>query len=474
MSEAFKTFFERSPALLFSLFALFGALFSFGTHSALLPALFLLFVIKRRIACISLCLLVFSISKIFYVIPPETVIGKGVIQITGERAAKNNRGWVYRAVITDFFSKEQVVAKKIPCSIYSPLKRETDFVYQVSGTLKKTQGAFYTMRVKNDWEPLKKKPNLVDLRNFCKKWFQDYLSNHISQEKAAGFLGGLSTGVLDDPILLKQFERRGLTHLLAISGFHFAMIAICFHFIFRIFLPSKLNALLLIVLLSSYFLFIGFAPSVQRAWLVAIVALIGLLVEKRPSGINSLGLALFVGVLLDPLTVLNAGFQLSFLAAAGILFLFKPLEKGLQILIPKSGFLNFMRENLALGIAVHLAIIPHLLFLFHKMPWHGLLYNLYFPFLVTISLILVIVATLMHMVLPPLGLLLHQLNGFYTQMALDMLELPLIPHKTWYVGQFPAYLLTIYLTLLFGGAIYLNEYFRKRRFEDPRLDFHFI
>ena len=478
MKESLETFFERAPALLYGLCLLFGSLFALEIYSPLLPTLLLFFVFKNKQRLIFLVLIAFSffLVKSRYEFPPKEITGIARISLTSLQEAKR-KGFIYRGVVREMVpdGESSSVASGLPCSLFSPLREACDQEYLVHGTLKQGNGKYYFLKTKEEWIPLKYSNNLASMRYDAKQKVSAYLKDAIADPRAAGFLSGLSTGELKDAVLLKEFEKRGLSHLLAISGFHFAMISLTFHFIFRLFLPVKWNAACLILLLTAYFLFIGNSPSVMRAWTIAMVTLVGLLIEKRGNGVNSLGVALILALLLNPLTALNAGFQLSYLATAGILFLFSPLEILLRPLLPKTEnvVLNFVRDALALGLAVHLAILPHLLYLFHKMPWHGLFYNLFFPALVTLSLIVLILGCLLHLMFPPLGLVLHKFNSLYTGVILKLMESPLCPHKTWYVGQIPAIVVTLYLMVVFGGAILLRSYFEKRR-EEHRLEFCFF
>lgn len=478
MKESIKTFFNKTPALFYALFLLFGSLLALEIYSPLVPASLLFYVFKNKQRMIFLLLMAsaFLLVKSRYTFPQKEITGIARISLTSIREAKY-KGFVYKGVIKEMIpdGEEFSVASCLPCSFFSPLKQECNQDYLVHGILREGKGKYYFLKSKEEWIPIDHSKNLVSLRYDLKKRMLTYLKKQIADSRVAGFLSGLATGELRDDVLLKAFEKRGLSHLLAISGFHFAMIALTFHSIFRIFLPPKWNAALLMLLLTSYFLFIGNSPSVMRAWIIACVALVGLLIEKRANGINSLGIALMISLLFNPLNALNAGFQLSYLATAGILFLFSPLKILLRPLFPKTDnfVMNFCRDSLALGLAVHVAIFPHLLHLFHKMPWHGLFYNFFFPALVTLSLIGLILGCLFHLLIPPLGLLVHKFNAIYTGMVLRLMEIPLCPHKTLYVEKVPPLVLTLYLTLVFGGAILLRSYFEKREEED-RLEFCFF
>ena len=83
--------------------------------------------------------------------------------------------------------------------------------------------------------------------------------------------------------------------------------------------------------------------------------------------------------------------------------------------------LHFLRQGLALGIAVNLAALPLTLYHFHKFPLSGLLYNLFFPPMVSISLFLVAAAAGVGLAFPWLASWIHSLNAAYTSFLLNSL-----------------------------------------------------
>lgn len=250
--------------------------------------------------------------------------------------------------------------------------------------------------------------------------------------KNAHFLSGLATGDLENRLLKFQFLKVGLAHLLAISGFHFALLAAFLALFLKPHLREKTIAFLLLILLSSYFLFIGPSPSVSRAYLAALLLLIGRLFDLKASPLNSLGVALTFSLLFEPSILTQLGFQLSFIATGGILLFTKPFDELLLRLLPKRRpaeillmprshqlgyhFLRLFRKVLALLLAVHLVTLPVLLTSFGSFPWLGLIYNLFYPPLISLSLFLLLLSFL----IPPL----HALNELYTSFILIPVEYP--------------------------------------------------
>ena len=71
---------------------------------------------------------------------------------------------------------------------------------------------------------------------------------------------------------------------------------------------------------AGYAALAGFSLPTQRALIMLLVVMGGLLLGRNPRPGNSLGLALLLVALLDPLAELSGGFWLSFCAVAAILY----------------------------------------------------------------------------------------------------------------------------------------------------------
>jgi competence protein ComEC len=140
---------------------------------------------------------------------------------------------------------------------------------------------------------------------------------------------GDRTGI---PAELKTvFYRSGVGHILAISGLHIGIIATVSFFIFRWLLSfvkpvlwnawtRKGAALLTLIPVWAYGLLAGMSPSTLRAVIMVSIFLGALLLEKDPDTLNTLAVAAFMILLLDPSSLFSISFQLSFVAVFSILF----------------------------------------------------------------------------------------------------------------------------------------------------------
>lgn len=383
--------------------------------------------------------------------------GPGTAHFVPTKAKKSPyKGFLFQGHLKGFSpdGTSQMHTYSLPCTLFSQHEYPLNGEYFIHGELKEGRAKHFHLKSKERWQCIQEKRFSIDVERACaKERLGKYLQKVIVQKEPLALLTGLTTGELNDLVLLKEFERRGLSHLLAISGFHFSLLCSFLLLFLRPFFSYKYKAALLILLVTTYLLFIGNTPSVMRAWISCLLTLIASLIEKESLPLNNLGTALAVALILNPLVAINLGFALSFAATAGILLLYTPLSSLLKPFIP----LSLIRSPLALTLAVYITLTPLLLFAFHKIAWHGIFYNLFFPFLIGLALCTLLTATLLHLLLPSLGLLLHTLNTHYTSFLLKLLHYPLIPHHTTYIAHISPWFVASHLTILFFTALYLHQ-----------------
>ena len=115
------------------------------------------------------------------------------------------------------------------------------------------------------------------------------------------------------------FERTGSFHMLVVSGFHLAIVA---GFIFwiakRLRLPRVPATLLTIAASFAYAVFTGFATPVQRSLWMVTLYLLGRLVYRERSAMNTIGFAALCLLVASPRALFDSGFQMTLLAVVSI------------------------------------------------------------------------------------------------------------------------------------------------------------
>lgn len=499
--QALSTFWMQHPALLYGLSFLIGCSIALQPQWIyLLPSFILWSPFLKRPAYLStlvrqfLALLV-MISGIVYT--------KGTIQHPDEKLGRTLEGdvhfsiesitlvskhygkaWRYKGRIRSFYLENELTAFNLPATMQLPLhldQPDPDHSYFFSATLKQVTPFKYVLipDPKKPWHVIANRFSMVKMRYHAKKFVSEYIHKHIQDTHTAAFLTGITTGDFQDNLINYEFNRFGLQHIMAISGFHFAIIAAILNFILSLLLPYKKSTWLLIVFLTLYFVFLGNSPSIMRAWISSTLFLFGTLIGKKSNGLNLLGVGLLTILIYDPLAITNMGFQFSFAATAAILMIYPAVDRSLQMPFPKRPLstmiqmniadqhaytlLSWCRQAIALMFAVNSAALPLTFFYFLKFPLMGLLYNLFFPFMVSIAMVLLIVATGVGILWMPLGQLLHAFNEVYTKYMLSYTyNLPSTLDYYLRVSPFSPALIIVELSILFILGILTHNASEKR------------
>jgi competence protein ComEC len=172
------------------------------------------------------------------------------------------------------------------------------------------------------------------------------------------------------------FAQAGAMHVLAVSGLHVGVVFLVMQFVLELLGTGRwAKVLRLIGLLSglwTFVLFAGGSPSVVRAALMCSFALMA--TKKSPRSI--LQAIVFSAVVLltwNPFYLLDVGFQLSYVAVLGIVYLSPRVT---SIWHPATVILKKPWELMAVSIAAQVMTFPLALLYFHQFPNYFLLTNL--------------------------------------------------------------------------------------------------
>lgn len=152
-------------------------------------------------------------------------------------------------------------------------------------------------------------------------------------EGTAPLVNALLTGdrsSLDDSVM-NSFRDSGASHILALSGLHLGIIYGILLKVTSIFgkHPSvkAFRSLIIISLCGIYTLATGASPSLVRAFLFILVNETARLTHRSNNPLRVYCAALFIQTAINPQVISSTGFQLSYLAMAGIFLLYPALKK---------------------------------------------------------------------------------------------------------------------------------------------------
>ncbi|RPI63410.1 MAG: DUF4131 domain-containing protein, partial [Ignavibacteriales bacterium] len=172
-----------------------------------------------------------------------------------------------------------------------------------------------------------------------------------------------------------EFINSGVVHILAVSGLHVGYVLVIIIFIFGRF-GIYLRSILTIIGLAAFMFLTGVPPSVFRATLMSVVIIIAFLSNRSTNIINSISIAAFIILLLNPNEIYNPGFQLSFSAVLAIGILYPYIQKIIFKLNLKHKWLEYILLFFGVSLSAQIGTLPFTLAYFSKLSVVALFANL--------------------------------------------------------------------------------------------------
>lgn len=190
-----------------------------------------------------------------------------------------------------------------------------------------------------------------------------------------------------DPADRSAVQGAGLSHLLAVSGFHLGIVAWLFLSgatgVFRR-IPAVARSLgarraaagLTLPVIGGYVWLVGAPPSALRAGLMFGAVLLGRWLHRGSDAWSTLSAALLLMLALDPRSLWDPGFQLSFTAVAALLHLPELAERTARLdASPWPLPLRFLGTALAASVAATVATAPIVAVHFGRLSLVGIFAN---------------------------------------------------------------------------------------------------
>ena len=180
-----------------------------------------------------------------------------------------------------------------------------------------------------------------------------------------------------DPELKASYSSAGVSHILCVSGMHVGIIFMIINFLLKpldLFRTSRIFKTILVALVIWLYAHItGLAPSVTRSATMFTFVAVGQLLRRNTNVFHSLFASAFILLVVNPLLLFEVGFQLSYLAVAGIV-LFQPKLSAIYHCRTRIG--NYFWELLTVSVAAQLGTSPISIYYFAQFPNYFMLSNL--------------------------------------------------------------------------------------------------
>ena len=205
------------------------------------------------------------------------------------------------------------------------------------------------------------------------------IRKHITTPNEKSIAEALLIGYRDDldRDLVQAYSNTGVVHIIAISGLHIAMIYGLIAWLFKIFGNSKkikiTKAIVVIIVLWMFTFIAGNAPSILRSAVMFTFIVTGEVIARKTNIYNNLASSAFLILLLNPFSLWDVGFQLSYSAVLSIVLFSKHIRHWFYL---QNKLLQKLWNLSSVTLSAQILTLPLILFHFHQFPTLFLISNL--------------------------------------------------------------------------------------------------
>ena len=183
-----------------------------------------------------------------------------------------------------------------------------------------------------------------------------------------------SLGVFQRVSLKDDYSISGASHVLALSGLHLAVVYGLLLLLLKglsnlvpVLRRKGLKEFIILFTVWGYVTLVGCSPSVVRsAVMLTIYSFVSLLNRDRLS-VNTLALTAFIMLLINPFSLFDVGFQLSFMAVWAIMVFYSPIYHALSDkLLGKSIIMRYLWAMLVVSFSAQIGTAPIIMYYFGR------------------------------------------------------------------------------------------------------------
>jgi competence protein ComEC len=208
--------------------------------------------------------------------------------------------------------------------------------------------------------------------NLAEKILQKH-SKYLTKNQT-DLLGGIVFGHrsinLNDDVK-QDFINSGTFHILAASGMQIALVLLFWCFLMKLInLPYNLSLISGGIIIIFYACFTGFPASILRALLMAEFIILGKLIDRQADSVALLLFVCSIMLLYNPLSILDVGFQLSFITTFGLIFAIPKFSESFKN-IPE-----WISSTILITLIAQIFASPLLMFYFNNLPLYSIFANI--------------------------------------------------------------------------------------------------
>ena len=221
--------------------------------------------------------------------------------------------------------------------------------------------------------------------------------------------------------LKEVYSRTGASHILALSGLHLGIIYALLSLLLAGRRWKAVSQLLIILSIWAFVFLVGMSTSVVRAAVMLSLYALFSLGHRNKMSVNTLAFTVIVLLVVNPLSLFDVGFQMSFMAVFAIL-LFVPLFNSFfsQQYLMEHQLLSWVWSMVTVSCAAQIGVAPLIAYYFGRFATYFLLTN----FIVIPAATLILYLSLVVVMVPSLAFLLLYIVGMLNTVLSKMALLP--------------------------------------------------
>ncbi|MBU0528265.1 ComEC/Rec2 family competence protein [bacterium] len=297
--------------------------------------------------------------------------------------------------------------------LFSDIRNPGEYDFKKYYHNKKIVGKIYTknkIQVYSNlkWSPIK---SINSIRESVRSKLIVYSDTETAALLSALILGDRSK---IDQDLRESFANVGVIHVLAVSGLHVGyVLVILLLFVKIIQIPWGWDKLFIVLGLIIFTILSGGRPSVIRASIMASLYIFAPVLNRKPNAWNIIATAAFLILIVNPNSLYDLGFQLSFAAVLSIIYFYslfnRILPDRLKVSNVKNNVARFFWALLLVSFSAQIGTVPVVAHYFGRIPLVAIIANLLIIPLIG-GFVALGIAKLFFFWIPPLSFFINQVN----------------------------------------------------------------
>ncbi|MDD2487582.1 MAG: ComEC/Rec2 family competence protein [Candidatus Gracilibacteria bacterium] len=237
----------------------------------------------------------------------------------------------------------------------------------------------------------------------------------------SGLLSGILIGEKGGlPKELKtDFNRSGLSHIIAVSGFNITIMIIFLSFFVK-YLPGYMRFLIIGFFIVSFYLIVGENIPALRASIMGIISYLAIMNTRKLENFNMLMAVIVVFILINPMMMnYDLSFHLSFLATLGVMYT-QGFFKRIYTKVPE--FLS-IKESLIMTSSALIFTIPIMLVNFGQLSIISPLSNILVAPAIPLSMLFGFLSVLFYMISIKIGIALGFIGWLFLKFMVSVATL---------------------------------------------------